>query len=424
MHRCRHVVFTAVCGGWALLAVWGNLAAMGNDSPTSNPNPATSRAEVKNLVWLPQRSARPSAQGAERPLREQAEPRSLEVESVRPDPSKAAVLGAPVAEARRAESAESILPAGGVFADPFGDGSPAVDAAPPPAAEYGVEYSGPALDPYSPFGEIVYEEGWRRAVRNLLLFAGVHGFKGPTDLGLNGNFGFHEGLNWGAPLGDPWGHGYQVGFQALHSNFASHQAVASGMLADFDTADRNQMFFTAGLFRRPLGNGFQGGMAFDLFYDSYYYHSTLQQIRSETALVLGEYHEIGYWGAYGIRKETVTSFGKFDSVLAPTDMFAGFYRRRFTGGGQGRLWAGLSGNGDVIFGLDGTVPLGTNWALDNNFTCLFPKQGGSASRAEESWSVSIQLVWYPGRAARPAINDPYHPLFYVADNSWFLVDRR
>ena len=157
-----------------------------------------------------------------------------------------------------------------------------------------------------------------------------------------------------------------MGFQAVHSNFAGNQVLETGPLPDFDAADRNQVFFTPGFFRRPSGGGWQTGMVFALF-----------------------------------------------------------YQRRFTGGGRGRVWAGVSGNGDAIFGLDGTVPIGTSWALENNFTCLFPKQGPrSGGQAEESWSVSIQLVWCPGRAARRLFSNRYHPLLYVADNSWFLVDRR
>jgi hypothetical protein len=35
---------------------------------------------------------------------------------------------------------------------------------------------------------------------NLEVFSGVHGFKGPVDLGVNGNFGFDYGLNWGFPI--------------------------------------------------------------------------------------------------------------------------------------------------------------------------------------------------------------------------------
>ena len=37
--------------------------------------------------------------------------------------------------------------------------------------------------------------------RNLAIFGGVHGYKGPRDRGMNGNFGFQEGVNYGAPLG-------------------------------------------------------------------------------------------------------------------------------------------------------------------------------------------------------------------------------
>lgn len=46
---------------------------------------------------------------------------------------------------------------------------------------------------------------YRGMLRDLTVFGGVHGFKGPLDQGRNGNFGFHEGVNLGGPLGDPWG---------------------------------------------------------------------------------------------------------------------------------------------------------------------------------------------------------------------------
>jgi len=260
---------------------------------------------------------------------------------------------------------------------------------------------------------------------NFLLFAGVHGFRGPTDLGRSGNFGFHEGINWSAPIGDPWGFAYQVGFQAIHSNFAGSLLMPDAQASPLDSGARNQIFLTAALFRRAFGGGIQSGAAFDCFYDSYYDDTALLQIRSETALVLSDLREIGYWGAYGVSRDKITTIGEFDSLLDPTDLFAFFYRRHFTGGGQGRIWAGFSGNGDGVFGLEGTVPLGTSWALDNNFTYLIPKQGrGINGQREESWSVSIHLVWYPGRVSRDVFNDPHHPLFYVADNSWFLVDRR
>ena len=261
---------------------------------------------------------------------------------------------------------------------------------------------------------------------DFLLFGGVHGFRGPTDLGQSGNFGFHEGINWSAPLGDPWGFSYQIGFQAVHSNFAGSLLMPGGQASPLEPGARNQIFLTGAVFRRRYGGGIQSGVAFDYFHDSYYDNADLMQIRSETAFVLSDRREIGYWGAYGISRDSVASIGQFNGrLLDPTDLFAFFYRRHFSGGGQGRIWAGLSGDGDAVFGLDGTVPLGTSWALDNNFTYLIPKQGrGTDGQREESWSVSIHLVWYPGREARSVFNNPHHPLFYVADNSWFLVDRR
>jgi len=280
-------------------------------------------------------------------------------------------------------------------------------------------------------GVTILEGGWLSdqartfLLRNLLVFFGVHGFKGPTDLGHSGNFGFHEGVNWAVPLWEPWGWGFQLGMEALHSNFLGTQAVEVGFGPSLQMADRNQIFFTGGVFHRQMEQGMQGGLAVDLFYDHYYTDTTLCQLRSETSIVLNPYHELGYWGAYAVSRTAVRGVGPDDAMIRPNDLFALFYRRRFTGGGVGRIWTGLSTYGDLVLGIEGTAPLGTQWAIDNNFTCLFPKHGrGAGDRPEECWSVSIHLVWYPGRQSNPVVSNPYHPLFYVADNSWFLVKRR
>jgi len=272
------------------------------------------------------------------------------------------------------------------------------------------------------WGAWVHRHFWW--TRNLTLFAGVHGFKGPADQGRNGNFGFHEGLNWGAPIGDPFGLGYQVGFQAVHSNFSGDQAEDSV----FREADRNQIFFTAGIFRRRLCGGLQWGVAFDMLNDHYHGTAELRQIRSETALSFGGCREIGYTGAYGVGEDAFTYEGveaRLTQVFQPNDTFSLFYRRRFSGGGQGRIWAGVSGNGDGLIGAECTVPLGTSWALENNFVYLIPEDGHCQDgQQDETWSVSLQLVWYPGRQAACVLDNPFHPLFSVADNSQFLLDPR
>lgn len=259
-------------------------------------------------------------------------------------------------------------------------------------------------------------------IQKLSFFGGVHGFKGPADQGRNGNFGFHEGVNFGAPLGGPFGIGYQLGFQAAHSNFSGDQT--SNLVR---TSDRDQIFFTGGLFRRAVCGGWQWGVAYDLLHDVYYGTADLQQIRTESAYVFSGCREIGFWGNFGVGEDAFTfdAAERVTQPIGPSDTYSLFYRRHFSGGGQGRIWAGLSGEGDALIGADCTVPLGTSWALENNFAYLVPQEGkGNGGQQDETWNVSIQLVWYPGRQARCVLSEPFHPLFNVADNSLFILDER
>jgi hypothetical protein len=266
--------------------------------------------------------------------------------------------------------------------------------------------------------------------RNLAIFGGVHGYKGPRDRGLNGNFGFQEGVNYGAPLGDPWGCGFQIGFQALQSDISGNQV--SGM----PTADRHQYFTTAGIFRRAEVGKIQWAVAFDYLSDSYAESTHLQQIRSETGWLFNEQTEIGYSGAYGISSDSssvTTTRGTIVGRLAPTDQFVGYIRRYFDNGGDGRLFGGITGNGDGLFGADVWIPLGGSWALQNDFIYLIPKDGrGTAvgnngavvgGQVRESWGVALNLVWYPGRSARCVGESCYRPVLNVADNSQFLVNQ-
>jgi len=263
--------------------------------------------------------------------------------------------------------------------------------------------------------------GWNTdwLLRDLSLFAGVHGFKGPPDRGRNGNFGFQEGVNFGAPLG--WlgwvnGTGLQLGLEAVQSNFEGDRIDAA-----ISGADHDQLFFTAGIFHRAIRGGLQWGMAYDMLHDVYRGETTdLRQIRSETGWVFsGGLREIGYFGAYGLGEERT-----IDGRLDPTDMFAFYYRRYFSGGGDGRFWAGFTGRGDGLIGADLRAPLGKRWALENRVNYLIPKQGSNnGGQVEESWGLTIQLVWYFGQPAACVRNSPFRPLLNVADNSLFLVDR-
>jgi hypothetical protein len=288
--------------------------------------------------------------------------------------------------------------------------------------ECGGDYCDDCAQPF--FG---YLSDWGH--RNLAIFGGVHGYKGPRDRGLNGNFGFQEGLNYGAPLGDPWGCGFQLGFQALQSDISGSQA--NGV----PSADRHQYFATAGLFRRAEVGKVQWAVAFDFLHDTYSDSADLMQIRSETGWLFNERTEIGYAGSYGVSSDgsqVTTVRGTIFGRLAPTDQFTVYIRRYWENGGDGRLFGGLTGNGDGLLGADVWIPLSGSWALQNDFTFLIPKQGRGATtdingvtvggQVRETWGVALNLVWYPGRSARCVGESCYRPVLNVADNSQFMVN--
>lgn len=257
--------------------------------------------------------------------------------------------------------------------------------------------------------------------RNLSLWAGVHGFKGPFDEGLNGNFGFHEGVNLGMPLGLPWAVGFQIGFQATHSNFKGEPIQLGNQQITWNTADRNQIFLTGGLFRRAVFGGMQWGVAVDFLHDDYYDVADVARIRTEAGYVFSGGRELGYWGAYGTNSDRILT--QQVRLLEPTDMFAFYYRRYFTNGGEGRIWAGFTGQGDGILGADVRLALGGSWGLENHANYIIAKQGSAnGGQREESWGISINLVWYPGRPASCVVNQVYRPLLSVADNSLFATD--
>jgi hypothetical protein len=281
------------------------------------------------------------------------------------------------------------------------------------------------------FGWEIFDGYCGPFLRGLSVFGGVDGFKGPLDRGgANGNFGMNEGLNLARPLGDPWGCGYQIGANFVQSDFSGASVVTADGLS-LHAPFRRQYFATAAIFRRAMCRGFQWGLAYDFLHDIYYQNANLQQVRSETAFVLDDTYEIGYYGVYGVACDRdrvvdgmVVNHRVIDGKLDPTDMFVLFVRRNFENGGDGRLWAGATGNGDGLLGADLWVPLGQGFALENRINYMLPKQGrGGTAETRESWGLLVQLVWYPGQNAKCQQKNPYRPIFNVADNSLFMVDR-
>src|SRR5262249_4616006 len=127
---------------------------------------------------------------------------------------------------------------------------------------------------------------------NLEFFAGVQGFTGPANRGGSGSFGFHEGFNWGTPV---------CGFLAWQWGVNWTQNNFDG---NFLTNDqRNQIFLTAGMFRR-VDWGLQGGLVVDYFHDEWDYSADLLQLRGELSCLYCGCNEVGFWFTAGVNDST------------------------------------------------------------------------------------------------------------------------
>jgi hypothetical protein len=242
------------------------------------------------------------------------------------------------------------------------------------------------------------------------VFGGVQGFTGPANRDGAGSFGFHEGFNWGSSL---CGCGaFQVGSNWTQSN------LDGNFLTD---ESRDQVFVTGGWFRR-CDMGFQGGVVFDWLHDEWDYEVDLAQLRAELSWKCCQ-DDFGAWVAIGIND------GDTDTGIGPAahwevnDMYALFWRRQFQCGGEGRAFGGFTNNGQGLVGADTFVPLNPCWSLRSSFLYLIPNDSNQdpiPDSIEETWNVSVSLVWTP--FARPGCGPNYcRPLFNVADNGSFTT---
>lgn len=266
----------------------------------------------------------------------------------------------------------------------------------------------------------------RHRVEEHSLFIGPQGFKGPLDQGLNGNFGFHEGVNFAGQFGR-WlglgglGIGYQVGAMFAQSDFYGNQV--NGM----ETKGRDQQFVTAGLFRRARGYGFQGGAVFDYLHDNYYVKYNVGQVRAELSYLNCCGHEFGFFGAFAVRPghgnlQNNTLSTVLTQGYQTIDYYNLFYRVNLPSGAWGRFWGGATGNKGGMVGADVRLPLNNRWDLTSMFNFLIPGPGaGLGGQSHEGWGLMTNLVWYPGRAATGVHNGYYRSLFHVANNGLMFV---
>ena len=182
--------------------------------------------------------------------------------------------------------------------------------------------------------------------QELMVFGGVHGFKGPYDQTRDsGNFGFHEGFNAGfkVPFSDA---GYQIGYQAVHSQLHGDK--------DTDISDpHTQQFVTVGMFRRAK-NGIQFGLAWDMLRDERFGAIDFHQLRGELSMIDRGCHEFGLAFAVHLNEHEMFPADEDNGspVFQATDQYLLFYRFHGDRGGEGRVYGGFNDDEDAIIGAD------------------------------------------------------------------------
>ena len=265
-------------------------------------------------------------------------------------------------------------------------------------------------------------------------FAGVQAYKGPMNFPStsatnnlvrsgSGSFGFYQGFNEGRSLRRlfGWDMAAQFGLRATQSNLTG---------AEFTDTTRHQIFLTGGLFRR-VDYGLQYGVVMDYLNDDWYFHGDLIQLRGELSWKTSACHEFGIQFMSGLNDDTSATFVRnaagatVQSTVAfeATDQIRGFYRQQIGGGGHWDAFIGGSNNSDTVIGTTMSLPVHARMLVQAGGTYLIPSEGASSRGYEqESWNISLGIVFRPG--GPDGFGRYCRPMFDVADNGTFMVDRR
>lgn len=268
---------------------------------------------------------------------------------------------------------------------------------------------------------------WRR----FDFFAGVNSFTGPANhatdgaplRGGSGSFGFYQGFNEGRSLNRLFGLDLsaQFGLRATQSSLSG---------AEFTEDSRNQIFLTGGLFRR-VDFGLQYGFVVDYLYDDWWYRNNLVQMRGEISWNDNCGREFGYqfMGSSDDSTSRTTLIGAGGIITTgtasfePTNQHRLFLRGNTARGATYMAFAGGTDQGDGLLGGLLTSNFRNRFAVQGGVTYLIPNESNRAGGFEnESWNLSMGIVFRPG--GKNGAGRYCRPMFDVADNGTFLVDRK
>jgi hypothetical protein len=234
-------------------------------------------------------------------------------------------------------------------------------------------------------------------------FVGAQAFQGYGLSDEDDGFGFHTGFNTGMPLN--WLtcglFSAQVGVNATYADLAS-----SG-----DAATLEQLFYTAGFFRR-VDYGLQGGVVADVLDENAEFDPRIVQMRSELSWAYPSQHAFGFRAFLNV--QDFADPGQDGLVRRSVDNYRLFFRQPGAFCGYSELEAGWTEDGNGLIASKFDVPFNRCWGLRTGFTYVIPDDTD-----RDGWNI------YMGISFRPRGKgwyDFYHrPMFDVADNGILML---
>jgi hypothetical protein len=268
---------------------------------------------------------------------------------------------------------------------------------------------------------------------NMYYFAAADAWKGMVDDDISNNFGLRAGVNLGAPL--PYlechGIGGQIGLSGAMYDFHGRSAVGGAVE---NSSIERQLFLTTGVFQRADLCGdcpqpISWGLVFDYMVSDNIGEESdeihLGQWRGQIGYALDGTNEVGLMASLGDDDDEMESAGV---EVHPINQVSVFYHHKWCNLADTRTYVGLAEDpGEFVLGGNGEVPLSSCLSLFGGAHYILPSTGGGAGGsefAEDTWSVSVGLTYYPGGNAQSntVAGRKWMPLLPVADNGSFALE--
>lgn len=248
-------------------------------------------------------------------------------------------------------------------------------------------------------------------MRNSEYFMGVQAFTGQGATANNrqetASFGYNVGFNAGLPL-------YRITCGLVSGQLGLRYAQSNFQDQFFSADNRNQLFFTGGIYRR-VDYGLQFGVVADVLRETWISRIELVQMRGELSYVWPAGHTFGFRFARGIQNDTDAQVPA-DSL----DTYRMFYRHACAWGGHSEFFAGWSDESHTVLGADYELPLGECSVLQSGFTYLSP-ENRNLTIDNEAWNIFLNISFRP--RGRGWYKFYHRPLLPVADNGSLMLRR-